>query len=381
MATLLLELGAIVLALALLARLAARIGFSPIPLYLVAGLVMNAVVPTQLSTQAIAVESQVAVALLLFMLGLEYTGEDLAASLRAGRLAGVVDFILNFTPGFALALLLDWSLLAAVLLGGVSYISSSSIVAKVLDDLDRLGNAETPAILSVLVTEDLAMAVYLPLVSVALVGGGGVVSGSLSIIAAAATVALVLYVATRHGGDVSGLISHGSDEVLLLSVLGVLLVLAGVGELLHFSAAVGAFLLGIALSGPLVDRARAVIGPLRDLLAAVFFVLFGMQVDMAALPRWAGPALALAGVSMITKLLTGWFATRKVVSVPGRVRAGTALMPRGEFSIVIAGLALLGGVESGLGPLAVAYVLLTALLGPLATRLAGLLRVRPPSER
>ena len=381
MATLLLELGAIVLALALLARLAARIGFSPIPLYLVAGLVMSAVVPTQLSTQAIAVESQVAVALLLFMLGLEYTGEDLAASLRAGRLAGVVDFILNFTPGFALALLLDWSLLAAVLLGGVSYISSSSIVAKVLDDLDRLGNAETPAILSVLVTEDLAMAVYLPLVSVALVGGGGVVSGSLSIIAAAATVALVLYVATRHGGHVSGLISHGSDEVLLLSVLGVLLVLAGVGELLHFSAAVGAFLLGIALSGPLVDRARAVIGPLRDLLAAVFFVLFGMQVDMAALPRWAGPALALAGVSMITKLLTGWFATRKVVSMPGRVRAGTALMPRGEFSIVIAGLALLGGVESGLGPLAVAYVLLTALLGPLATRLAGLLRVRPPSER
>lgn len=381
MATLLLELGAIVLALALLARLAARIGFSPIPLYLVAGLVMNAVVPTQLSTQAIAVESQVAVALLLFMLGLEYTGEDLAASLRAGRLAGVVDFILNFTPGFALALLLDWSLLAAVLLGGVSYISSSSIVAKVLDDLDRLGNAETPAILSVLVTEDLAMAVYLPLVSVALVGGGGVVSGSLSILAAAATVALVLYVATRHGGHVSGLISHGSDEVLLLSVLGVLLVLAGVGELLHFSAAVGAFLLGIALSGPLVDRARAVIGPLRDLLAAVFFVLFGMQVDMAALPRWAGPALALAGVSMITKLLTGWFATRKVVSMPGRVRAGTALMPRGEFSIVIAGLALLGGVESGLGPLAVAYVLLTALLGPLATRLAGLLRVRPPSER
>lgn len=381
MATLLLELGAIVLALALLARLAARIGFSPIPLYLVAGLVMSAVVPTQLSTQAIAVESQVAVALLLFMLGLEYTGEDLAASLRAGRLAGVVDFILNFTPGFALALLLDWSLLAAVLLGGVSYISSSSIVAKVLDDLDRLGNAETPAILSVLVTEDLAMAVYLPLVSVALVGGGGVVSGSLSILAAAATVALVLYVATRHGGHVSGLISHGSDEVLLLSVLGVLLVLAGVGELLHFSAAVGAFLLGIALSGPLVDRARAVIGPLRDLLAAVFFVLFGMQVDMAALPRWAGPALALAGVSMITKLLTGWFATRKVVSMPGRVRAGTALMPRGEFSIVIAGLALLGGVESGLGPLAVAYVLLTALLGPLATRLAGLLRVRPPSER
>ena len=49
-----------------------------------------------------------------------------------------------------------------MLLGGVSWVSSSGIVAKVLADLDRLGNRETPAILNLLVIEDLAMAVFLP---------------------------------------------------------------------------------------------------------------------------------------------------------------------------------------------------------------------------
>lgn len=372
MAVLLLELGAIVIALALLARLAARVGFSPIPLYLVAGLIINALTSPQLSAHnvAVAVESQVAVALLLFMLGLEYTGEDLAYSLRAGRLSGVVDFVLNFTPGLALAFILGWSPLTAVLLGGVSYISSSSIVAKVLDDLDRLGNRETPAVLSLLVTEDLAMAIYLPLVSVAL-AGGGVLRGSLSVLVAAATVATALYVATRHGSRVSAMIAHGSDEVLLLSVLGILLVVAGIGEQLRFSAAVGAFLVGIALSGPLVDRARSVIGPLRDLSAAAFFVLFSMQVDLARLPHWVWPALALAAATTLTKLVTGWFAVRSITGPAGRLRAGTALIARGEFSIVIAGLALAGGIRTGLGSLAMTYVLITAVLGPLATRLAG----------
>ncbi len=172
MAVLFLELGAIVLLLAALARLAARTGFSPIPLYLLAGLALAAVRAPELSRDAVELESQVAVALLLFMLGLEYTGEELADSLRSGRAAGVIDFLLNFTPGFGAGLLLGWSWLYACVLGGVTYISSSGIVAKVLTDLDRLGNRETPTVLSILVTEDLAMAVYLPLVAVALAGGG-----------------------------------------------------------------------------------------------------------------------------------------------------------------------------------------------------------------
>jgi CPA2 family monovalent cation:H+ antiporter-2 len=382
-ALVLLELAAVVLALALLARLAARTGFSPIPLYLIVGLILAAVFSPRLSVTAIQLESQIAVALLLFMLGLEYTGEELRDSLRSGRAPSALDFVLNFTPGLAAGFLLGWSWLACVVLGGITYISSSSIVAKVLDDLDRLGNRETPAVLSLLVTEDLVMAVFLPLVAVAL-AGAGVLSGLLSVVLALATVGVALYVAMRHGGRVSRVITHASDEVVLLTVLGVLLVVAALGELLQFSAAVGAFLVGIALSGPLVEHARRIVGPLRDIAAAAFFVLFGLQVEVGHLPDVLLPALVLAAVTMLTKLATGWVAARGCAT-PGKLRAGTALMPRGEFSVIIAELAVVAGLQSRLGPLAVAYVLVTAVAGPLATRWAGSFRRpgrhRPPPGR
>jgi CPA2 family monovalent cation:H+ antiporter-2 len=381
-ALVLLELAAVVLALALLARLAARTGFSPIPLYLIVGLLVAAFWSPDLSSTAIALESQIAVALLLFMLGLEYTGEELRDSLRSGRAPSAVDLVLNFTPGLAAGFLLGWSWLACVVLGGITYISSSSIVAKVLDDLDRLGNRETPAVLSLLVTEDLVMAVFLPLVAVAL-AGGGVLSGMLSVAIALATVGVALYVAMRHGRRVSGVISHSSDEVVLLSVMGLLLVVAALGELLQFSAAVGAFLVGIALSGPLVEHARRLVGPVRDIAAAAFFVLFGMQVEVDRIPGVLLPALVLAAVTMLTKLATGWVAARGCAA-PGRLRAGTALMARGEFSVIIAELAVVAGLQSRLGPLAVTYVLATAVVGPLATRWAGSFRTRgrhrPPAR-
>src|SRR5207244_1018151 len=93
-----------------------------------------------------------------------YSGEELKESLRRGLTAGVADFLLNFPPGIIAGLLLGWRPLPAALLGGVTYISSSGVIARVLIDLRRLECPETPTILSVLVLEDLAMAVFLPLV-------------------------------------------------------------------------------------------------------------------------------------------------------------------------------------------------------------------------
>lgn len=80
-------------------------------------------------------------------------------------------------------------------------------------------------------------------------------------------------------------------------------------------------------------------------------------------------AIALALVTAATKVMTGWQAAKAIGSgARGRLRAGTALIARGEFSIVIAGLGVGAGLEADLGPLAATYVLLTALSGPLITR-------------
>jgi CPA2 family monovalent cation:H+ antiporter-2 len=371
-----LELGAAVLGLALLARLAHRFGFSAIPLYLLGGLAFGngGLVPLAFSEQFVHVGAEIGVILLLFMLGLEYTAQELAANLRSGLAGGVTDLLLNFPPGFVAGLLLGWGPLAALLLGGVTYVSSSGIVARLLAELRRLDNPETPTILSILVLEDLAMAVFLPLSAVLLIGQT-LAAGLASVGLALATVVAILWLALRCGPAMTRLVSHGSDEVILLSVFG--LVLAGVAQLLHVSAAVGAFLVGIALSGPLVEQTQRIVGPLRDLFAAFFFLFFGLQIDPTSLPPVLMPALALAVATALTKLLTGWWAARRAgVDTAGGLRAGAALVSHGEFSIVIAGLGSSAGLEPALGPLAAAYVLLLAVLGPLLARSLGW--VRPP---
>jgi monovalent cation:H+ antiporter-2, CPA2 family len=154
-----------------------------------------------------------------------------------------------------------------------------------------------------------------------------------------------------------------------LVVLGLTLVVAGLAQQLQVSAAVGAFLVGIALSGEVADGAHNLLAPLRDLFAAVFFVFFGLHTDPASIPPVLLPALALAVVTTATKIATGYWAARRArISAKGRWRAGGTLVARGEFSIVIAGLAVTAGIEPSLGPLATAYVLLLVVLGPLTAR-------------
>jgi CPA2 family monovalent cation:H+ antiporter-2 len=375
------ELGAAVIGLAVLARLAHRLGFSAIPLYLLGGLAFGngGLLPLCFSEDFIHVGAEVGVALLLFMLGLEYTGEELRSSLRSGLAAGAADFLLNFPPGLLAGLLLGWGPLPSVLLGGVTWISSSGIVARVLEELGRLNNPETPTILSVLVLEDLEMAVYLPLVAVLLVGQG-LAAAAVSVAIALATVGVVLVVAVRYGGALSGLLAHESDEVILLSTFGLVLVVAGVAQRLQVSAAVGAFLVGVALSGPVSKQAHRLLGPLRDLFAALFFLFFVLQIDPATLPPVLAPAAALGVVTAATKLLTGWWAARRAgLDTAAGLRAGAALVARGEFSVVIAGLGVSAGLGPQLGALSAAYVLLLAVLEPLLARWVGPPRGRRPN--
>lgn len=363
------ELGIAIAGLAILARLANRLGFSSIPLYLLAGLAFGrgGLAPLELSEDFIRIGAEIGVLLLLFMLGLEYTGQQLEHHLRAGLPAGTADFLLNFSPGLIAGMLLGWQPMAAVLLGGVTYISSSGIVAKVLAELHRLSNPETPAVLSILVLEDLAMAIYLPLVAVLLVGGGAQ-RIALSVAVAIAVVLLVLVIAVRYGPRISNLAAHQSDEIILLSTFGTVLLVAGIAQRFQVSAAIGAFLVGIAVSGPIADQSHRLLAPLRDLFAAMFFFFFGLQIDPRTLPPALPFALALGVVTAGTKILTGyWTARRAGIDQKGRLRAGMALVSRGEFSIVIAGLG--AGLEPRLEPLSAAYVLFLAILGPILARL------------
>lgn len=369
LAVLLLELGGLFAVLSVLGMLARRFGLSPIPFVLLAGLAFGdgGVLPLGASEPFVETAAEIGIVLLLLSLGLEFSASELVSSLRRHRSSGLVDFALNAPPGVVAGFLLGMSWQGALAMGGITWISSSGIIARLLRDLGRLANRETPSVLSVLVLEDIAMALYLPILTVVLAGGGPVRAlGGVAL--ALGAVSLALFAAHRAGHRVGAMLSHDDDEQVMLRVLGLALVVAGVAQGLGASAAVGAFLVGIAIPAELSERARSILGPLRDLFASVFFLAFGLSTDPGEVLPAVPAVLVLAVVSTATKFATGWYAAgRDGVRSAGRRRAGAALVARGEFSIIIAGLAVAAGLPE-VGPPATAYVLLLAIAGPVLAR-------------
>lgn len=370
-ATLLLELGLILTVLTALGTVARRFALSPIPLYLAAGLALGegGLVPVPAAGEFLETGASIGVVLLLLTLGLEFSIGEFATSLRRHLPSAWVDMVLNAAPGAIAGWLIGLDGVGILALAGVTWISSSGVIARLLSDLRRLGNRETPAVLSILVLEDFAMAAYLPLLAVLAAGGtfGQALFGMAIAITALAFAFVVSY---RWGHHVGRLVAHPDNEQLLLRILGLTLIVAALAEFIHASAAVGAFLVGLTLTGEAADRARTVLSPLRDLFAAIFFLAIGVAVHPADLLPMLPVAFALAVVTSGTKVLTGQFAARREgVGRPGQLRAGTALIARGEFSLVIIGL--VGATVEGLEAVATPYVFILAMVGPVLARFGG----------
>ncbi len=370
-AALLLELGLILAALTTLGTVARRFALSPIPLYLLAGLALGegGIAPVPAARDFITASASIGVVLLLLTLGLEFSITEFAASLRRHLPSAWVDLILNAVPGAVAGMLLGLGGVGIVAMAGVTYVSSSGVVSRLLSDLHRLGNRETPSVLSVLVLEDFAMAAYLPLLAVLAAGETWLhAMGGMGVAITALVVAFT--VSYRWGHHVGRLIAHPDDEQLLLRILAMTLIVAALAEYIHVSAAVGAFLVGLTLTGSTARRARTVLTPLRDLFAAVFFLAIGLEAEPKQLIPMLPAALALAVVTALTKVAAGMFAARvDGVGRQGQLRAGTVLIVRGEFSLVIIGL--VGETVPAVEALATPYVFLLAVIGPVAARITG----------
>lgn len=370
-ATLLLELGVIFAVLTVLGGAARRFALSPIPLYLVAGLALGegGIVPIPAAGEFVVSSASIGVVLLLLTLGLEFSMSEFANSLRRHLPSAWVDLLLNASPGAVVGWLLGLDVVGILAMAGITYISSSGVIARLLNDLRRLGNRETPAVLSILVLEDFAMAAYLPLLTVLAAGGSWLRAlAGMGIAVAALSAAFVA--SYRWGHHVGRLVAHPDSEQLLLRIMGLTLIVAALAEFVHASAAVGAFLVGLTLTGETADRAREVLSPLRDLFAAIFFLAIGFSVDPRDLVPMLPVALALAVVTGGTKVLTGIYAARREgVARRGQLRAGTALIARGEFSLVIIGL--VGQTVEAVETVATTYVFIMAIVGPILTRYVG----------
>ena len=295
----LLELGAVLLGLAVLARLAARFDLPTVPLYLLAGLAFGegGILPLVTTQGFVETGAEIGLILVLFVLGLEHSSKDLLATARTSVTPGVVDVLLNATPGVALALILGWGPLAAAFLGGITYVSSSGVAAKLLEHAGPHARGASRFVVTIAVIEDLVMAIYLPILAAVLIGA----SAGVSLVAAAVAigaVALLLVVALRVEVGLSQLLFSRSDEALLLSILGFAFLIAGVAEVARFSAAVGALLAGMMLSGPAAAGAQTLVRPLRDLFAAIFFAFIGLSIDPSTIPPVLWIAVLLGVVTV-----------------------------------------------------------------------------------
>lgn len=376
---LILEVGLALGLVAAAALLSARLRFSVVPFLILTGMAVGPHAPHVgpfdfrfiQSAPLIEFMGRIGVLFLLFYLGLEFSVSRLIKAGRSIAVGGSIYIAINFGAGLLYAYLMGWPLKEVLVVAGITTISSSAIVAKVLFDLRRTANPETEMILGIIMFEDIFLAVYLSLVSGMVLSGATSVGGILTSAALALAFILGLMIVGRAATPLlNRLFRISSNEVFLLVLFACLFILAGLGETIHVAEAIGALLLGLVLAETEHgERIEHIVVPFRDFFGALFFFGFGLTIDPFALGGAVWPVAGAVAVTLAGNVLAGVLAGRSAKLGPSAsLNIGLTIVSRGEFSIIMANLARAGGLLPVIQPFAALYVLVLAVLGPLLTR-------------
>ncbi len=381
----LIALGGALVAAGVLARAGRRVGLPTIPLFMIAGIVLGPNTPgIELVEHPHDLEllATLGLVLLLFHLGLEFSLGDLVAGGRRMLIAGVITVVLNVGGGLAFGALLGWGNREALVIAGAVGISSSAIATKLLVELKRLTAPESRLILGIIVVEDVFLALYLAVLEPVLADAQGVIDGALQIGGALAFLLALTAVARFGPRVVNRWIATPDDELLTISFVGVAVLVAGIAEELSVSDAIGAFMAGLILAETASHRRiEQLVLPLRDVFAAIFFFAFGLTIDPNDAGRVAIPVAIAVVSTVLLNLAAGAIAAR--YNGFGRREAsaiGLTILSRGEFSLVLATLAVGAGLDDRIGPFVALYVLALAVGAPIVAarseRLTWLLPAR-----
>jgi monovalent cation:H+ antiporter-2, CPA2 family len=363
-------LGAVILLAGIVARAGRRVGLPSIPCYMVVGILFGPGTPGPVlidHPEDLAVLAALGLVLLLFHLGVEFPVEQVLGSGHRLFLAAGFYIGLNVSAGLLFGLALGWGTSEALVIAGALGISSSAVATKLLIELRRLTNAETPVVLGIIVIEDIFLAFYLALLA-------PVLSDSETALELARDIAisfgflLLLFAVARFGAKAVGaLIGSREDELLAVLVVGLVVFVAGVSEEVGVSDAIGALLIGLVVSRTAVrERVERIVLPLRDVFAAVFFVVFGLSIDIGDLGAVALPAMIAVCVTLVANVAAGLVAARLFgFNQRGAANIAFTILGRGEFSLILATLALAAGLDRRIGPFVALYVLVLAIISPL----------------
>lgn len=367
----LIALGGAFVVAGVLAKIGRRLGLPTIPLFVIAGIIFGPHTPGVAlieNPDDIQLIASLGLIFLLFYLGLEFSFDQLMSSGRRLVGAAAAYLVLNVGAGLAFGFILGWGVREAFVLAGVLGISSSAIVTKLLVELRRVGNRETPVILGIIVVEDVFLAFYLALLQPVLSevdNLGEAVPGIARSFAFLLALALIARFGTRI---VARLIDSDDTEVLVVLFVGLAVVTAGLAEHLGVSDAIGAFMIGMILGSTRHgERIRNLTHPLRDAFGAIFFFHFGLTIDPGDVLEVAPQVVIAVIVTAAVTLVAGaWAARLYGWQRQEAVNIGLTVLTRGEFALILASMALSAGLDPRIGSFTAGYVLLLALVGPMA---------------
>lgn len=374
-----LEIGLAICLIAAAGWLSTKLRFSVVPFYILIGMAVGPHAPKigafdfRFIDSAPLIEfmGRLGVLFLLFYLGLEFSVGRLIKSGRSIAVGGTIYIAINFTLGLLFGWLAGFPLNETLVIAGITTISSSAIVAKVLVDLKRTANAETEMILGIIMFEDVFLAVYISILSGLLLSGATSAGGILlSALLSLGFMLAFLIVGRKAVPWLNRFLNIRSNEVFLLFVFGFLTVVAGFSETIHVAEAIGALLVGLVLAETEHrHRIEKLILPFRDFFGALFFFSFGLTIDPLTLGGAVWLSLGAVLLTLAGNYAAGMLAGRSAgLSPKASSNIGLTIVSRGEFSIIMANLGKAGGLMTVLQPFAALYVLILAILGPLLTK-------------
>lgn len=319
--------------------------------------------------------AELGVILLMFSLGLEFSLRKLTRVGAPALIAALLEILLLFWVGYEIGRFFKWTFLDSIFLGAMLSMSSTTIIIKVLGELGKMKEHFAQLIFGILIIEDiLGIAMIALLSGIAMtgqlgVGDVGVTLGKLGIFLAV-TLVVGLLAVPRLIGFVA---RFKSNEMMIITVLGLCFGVSLLAAKLGYSVALGAFVIGAVIAEAReIHRVEALLEPVRDMFSAIFFVAIGLLIDPKMLITHWQPILVITIAVIVGKVLTCSFGA----FIGGNdtrtsLRVGMGLSQIGEFSFIIASLGVTLKVTSGfLYPIAVAVSAITTLLTPYLIRSA-----------
>lgn len=292
--------------------------------------------------------AEIGVIMLLFVIGLELSVAELTRLRKPVFIGGTVQVGLSVVLTAGLSMIFGLSPGRALFAGFLVSLSSTAIVLKLLQERAEIEAPHGRIALSVLIFQDI-VAVPMMLLIPFLAGTGAASGLDLALVGvkAVAVVGAVFVLSRKIVPYILGrVVRTKSRELFLLCTLAICLAVGYLTSLAGLSIALGAFLAGLVIADSEYSLAALEgILPFRDVFTSVFFVSIGMLLDagyfLAHLPLVAGVAFAvMAGKA----LLAGCAARSLGYPLRTDVLSGLALCQVGEFSFILAGAGLAGGL-------------------------------------